>query len=152
MAFDKFLRRLETAVQKDRPEHRLKRVRQRRRPLTSAMGFLAAAEDEMFAQVQRPPFLREETAVDELGAGLGQRAFADVGKLVVKLAGEDELEHGVAEKFQSLIVRDARALLVGDRRMRQREAKQIRIAENMTQSGLKLFQLSHNVQEFQTSI
>jgi hypothetical protein len=43
------------------------------------------------------------------------------------------LQHGVAEKFQSLIVFARHAAFVRDGRMREREAQQICVAEIVTE-------------------
>jgi hypothetical protein len=51
---------------------------------------------------------------------LRERAFVEVRKLQVKLAAQDDLEHGVAEEFQSLIVLHGAVGLVRHRGVRER--------------------------------
>ena len=86
LAQDKFARRFKTAVQKNRAQHRLKRVGQRGRALAPAVRFLAAAQNQMRAQPQRAGAFGQRAAVDEFGARLRQRPFAERREIVRKAA------------------------------------------------------------------
>ena len=120
------------------PSKRLKCVRQRGRALAPAVRFLAVAENQVRAQAERAGVLGQRAAVDQFGARLGQRAFVERGKFFVKLVGQDELQHGVAEKFQPLIVRLVGvAAFVRDGRMRQRQPQQALVAKRVAEAGLK---------------
>jgi hypothetical protein len=66
------------------------------------------------ADAQMPGALGQGPAIDEFGAGLGQRAFAEGGEFLIQLAREDELQDGVAKEFEPLIGLDGRALLMRD--------------------------------------
>src|SRR2546426_4644750 len=51
----------------------------------------------------------------------GQGSFAEAGKFFVELAGQDQAEHGVAEKFQALVVGRVAWRFVGHARVRSEE-------------------------------
>lgn len=74
--------------------------------VAAAGGFFAAGKDEVFAKSEAFGLGGEGAAVDHLGAGFGERAFADAGEAGVEFAGEDEAEDRVAEEFQALVVRN----------------------------------------------
>ena len=44
---------------------------------------LAPADDEMRAKVERPAFFGKRAAIHQFGTGLGERAFAEIGKFFV---------------------------------------------------------------------
>ena len=70
----------------------------------AATGVLfAATEEDVFVQADVATVFGEDAAIDEGGAGFGERAFAVIGKFIVEDAGEDELQDGVAEEFEALI-------------------------------------------------
>lgn len=127
----------ETAIEKNRAQHRFEGIGERGGALAAAVGFLAAADDEIFAKAEEPAFFREGAAVDKFGAGLGERAFVVSGKFFVQLLREHELEDGVAEEFEALVVLGGRALLVGDGRMGERELEQGGILKRMAEAGLE---------------
>lgn len=81
--------------------------------------------------------------IDELGAGLGQRAFIEGRKFFVEFVGQRELQDGVAKKFQALIVLDGRSLFMRDGRMGQREPQQRFIAERVSKAGLEIGERGH---------
>lgn len=124
MARHELFRRGKTAVEKNRAEHGLEGVGQRRGAFATAVGFLAAAENEMFAEAERAGFLGEGAAVHQFGAGLGERAFAERGKFFIQFVRQYELQHGVAEELEPLVVLGGDALFVGDGRMGERELQQ----------------------------
>lgn len=134
---------LEAAVQKYRADQRLDRVGQRGGTFAPAVQLLATAQDEMCAERELVRLLGERVAVDHLRAGLGQRAFAEAGKFFVKLAGENQAEHGVAEKFQALVVLLADGVFMRHRRVREREAQQAGVLKNVTEAGLQGGEVGH---------
>ena len=111
----------------------------------SAVHFLAAAQNQMRAEAERAGVFGQRAAVDEFGARLGQRAFVERGKFFIKLVREDELQHGVAEKFQPLVVRRRRAAFVRDGRMRQRQPQQALVAERVAETGLEFGEFGHGL-------
>jgi hypothetical protein len=115
--------------------------------------FLAAAQNQMRAEAEGAGVFSQRAAVDEFRAPFCQRTFVGRGKFLVELLRKDELQHGVTEKFQPLIVRGpslrfvpARhsfALLMGDGRMRERQPQQALVAERITETGLEFRKLGH---------
>src|ERR1017187_10939925 len=99
LAKNESARLIETAVEKNRSEQRLERIRQRGRPLAPAIQIFAAAQHQMPAETELPALFGECAAVDQFGARLGQRAFAKRGKFFVELPCEHELQNGIAKKF-----------------------------------------------------
>ena len=97
----------------------------------------------MFAQTQCAAMQSEGPAIDQLGAGFGERAFVDVAKLFEKFTGQRQLQHRVAEKFQALVVLHGRPLFVGDGGMRERQPQPGFVMEMVTQSGLKRGEVGH---------
>ncbi len=91
----------------------------------------------MLAKVQLPGALRQGAAIDQFGAGLGQRAFAEGGEFVVKLARQHELEDGIAQEFEPLVVLHGRALFMRDGRVGEGETQQGGIAEPVVQPFLQ---------------
>ena len=152
-AQDEFTRHVEAAVQKNRAEQRLERVRQRGRAFPPAVHFLAVAQHQLRAEAERAGVFGQRAAVDELRARLGQRAFVEGGKFFIQLPGEDELQHRVAEKLEPLVVRGSslrfvaaggrRAAFMCDGRMRQREAQLAFVAKLITETVLKCGKIGH---------
>ncbi len=77
------------------------------------MKVFASTQDQVLTQPKLPAMLSQGAAIDQFGAGLGQRTFANVGKGLVKLAGQDKLQYGVAKEFEPLVSLKWRTLLVG---------------------------------------
>jgi hypothetical protein len=57
---------------------------------------------------------------------------------LVKLASENELEDGIAEELKALVGLDGNTLFVGNRGMSQREPKERRVAEGVTELDLEI--------------
>jgi hypothetical protein len=53
------------------------------------------------------------------------------------------LEHGVAQKFQPLVVLNAHTLLVGDGRVGQSQPQQALAAKDVSESGLESGEVGH---------
>ena len=147
-AQDEFARGIESTVEKNRADNSLERVGQRGRALASAVQFLAAAENEMLAEGKHPAMYGQGAAVDKLGAGLGKRAFVEARKLFVKLARQHELQHGIAEKFQPLVVQDGSSQLMRHGRMRERQTKLVFVTEVVTEADLEGGEIGHGGERF----
>jgi hypothetical protein len=137
MVQDKIPGGSKTAIKENSAEDGFKGIGERGGPFAAAVGFLAAADDKIFAQAEQAAFFGEGAAVDELGAGLGERAFVEGGKFLVQLLGEHELEDGIAEEFKALVVLGGRAEFMGDGRMGERELEQGGILKGMAEAGLE---------------
>jgi len=97
----------------------------------------------MFAEAEHAAMNGERAAVDEFGAGLGEWAFVEARKFLVKFACQHELQHGIAKKLQPLVVLDGCSLLMRHGRMRERQAKLIFVAEVVTEAGLEGGEIGH---------
>ena len=136
-------RGVETGIQKHRADHGLEGVGQRRGAFPSPVQLLALAQDQGVAQGQIASALGQRAAIHQLGPGLGQRPFAEVGKLLEQRARQDQLEDGVAEELQPLVCLNRSALFVGNGRMGERKSQQIHIVEFEFQKALEIVELGH---------
>ena len=74
----------------------------------------------MFAEFDRPSSAVKRVAIGQMRAKLRQLALREVGVEFVNVIGQHELQHGITEELQPLVVViGAVALLVRQRRMRQ---------------------------------
>ena len=94
----------EIAVEIHRADERLEGIGERAGALAAAIGLLAAAHHQVAADAEALGEDVEAVAGDDAGADFGEVAFAEIGKLVEKILGEDELKDGVAEEFEALII------------------------------------------------
>ena len=97
--------------------------------LTAAAGFLAASHHEIAAEIDIGGVHTEAFATDELGAQFGEVAFRVVGEMVEEVLGKDELEDGVAEELQALIIEMVPLRFVAQTGMRERLREEERVAE-----------------------
>jgi len=74
-------------------------------------------------EAQVPGALGQGPAVDQLGAGFGQRALAEGGELLIQLAREHKLQDGITQEFEPLIGLHWRSVLMRDRGVRQGEPR-----------------------------
>src|SRR5690606_12267143 len=109
---------------------RLERIREDRRPLGAARTKLAASEHELRVDADVPREIGERRLVVERGAGTAQVALVAVRAQRVQTPCDREVEEGVAEKFETLVVVLRRATV------RQRQLQQQRIFEAMVQVRL----------------
>lgn len=128
---DEFTGRHVASIHENSPDDCLECIRQRRRALTTAVGKLTAAHDQVIAEGETTRLLRERALIDELRAGFRERTLPKRWKLLEKLPREHKAQHGVPEKLEALVVLDDTGLLVGDRRVCQRCLKQLRVSEAM---------------------
>lgn len=129
--------RIKAAIQIHRANHRLKGIGYGGATASAAAGLLTAAEDDMLPQVQPAGLTGKRGPVHQLGARLGKRAFTELGKAGVQLAGDHELDDGVAEKFEALVVVLAAAGLVSEGRVGEGEGEKVPVAKAITESGFQ---------------
>ena len=129
---------VESAIEQDRAEQRLVSVGEGGRAVPAAMQFLTPAEDQMLPEAQVPGALGQGSAVDQLGAGFGQRALAKGGELFIQLAREHKLQNGITQEFEPLIGLHRRSVLMRDRGVRQGEPQESGVAEDVAQPGLQV--------------
>ena len=126
---------LESTVQEHGPHDRLEPVGKGRRPGPSTRRLLTPTEDQVISEPQLPPLLRQRGAVDHLGPRLGQGTLPGARKAAVQLQGDHQLEHGVTQEFEPLVVllECPASRFVGQRRVRQGQNQQVRVPEEVTQ-------------------
>ncbi len=77
----------------------------------------------MFTETERATMNRQSATVDKLGPGLGEGTFVETREFFVQLARQRKLEHGVAKKFQTLVMLNGCSQLMRNRRVCEREPK-----------------------------
>src|SRR5690349_2297566 len=97
----------------------------------------------MAAETKTAAMLGQRAAIDQLGAPFGQGTFAKGGKFFIEHSREDQLEDGVTQKLQALVSLHGRPFFVRHGRMRERQAKQIWIAEGVAEIGLERAVVGH---------
>ena len=96
----------------------------------AASGFLlAAAEAEIAAQLQQMGAVEEVIGIDEVGAQFGELAFLVGREALEKLLAGDQLQHGIAEKLELLVVGGGLDTLTCEGGMGQRLLQQRAIGE-----------------------
>ena len=111
------------------------------------MHLLAPAHGQMPSQAKIAAVLGQGAAVHEFRPRLGQRPFFERGKFFIQLAGENQLQHGVAQKLQPLVGLTRPAGLMGHRWMRQRELQQSGVAKRVSHLVLKFLVSGHGAIE-----
>ena len=117
----------------------------RRRPLL----LFAAAQAQMLAQADLLGYLRHVLPAHQPGTNARQLALAPLRMHGEERFGHHETQHGVAEKFQALVVGRSRRFLpasvlrelVGQRTMRERAHQQLRAREIVPECCFKLVQV-----------
>ena len=126
---DKLPHGFQIAVEKHGADQRLERVCQRGSPQTSAARLLAAAHHEVFADADRDGMHAQPLAGDQPGTHLGEVALGKRREPRKKMFGKDQLQDGVAQEFEPLIVKMMPLRLVAQARVGQSFRKQKGIAE-----------------------
>src|SRR5690606_29126409 len=95
---------LVSLIQVQRPDERLEHVGQKRRTLPSAAHLLAAPEQHEFAEVQPAGDVMQRRLADGGCPDERQLALRHVRKAAEQILGHGQLQHGVAQIFQPLVV------------------------------------------------
>lgn len=128
---------LEATIHVNRPDNAFEGVGQCGRPVAAAAGFLAPSHHEVVAE---PQFAREDAergTGDESGAQFGQAAFAEIREQAEEVLGDDQLDDGVAEELQALVVKCVGLALKRNAGVCQRLRKQQGVAELVSQPSLQ---------------
>ena len=123
LAQHKLPRGFKAAVQKDGSEQGFKAVRQRGFSFAPAHVLLAPAQHQVWSQPQGAGVNGQGAGIHQLGAGFGQDSLIRVGQGFVEMARENHAQHRIAQKLQSLIMRQGFVLVVREGGMRQRQAE-----------------------------
>ena len=103
-----------------------------RGPFAPPIQFFPPAEDQALAEFKAPAVLRQRPAIHQLGAGFGQRAFAKDWEFFVENARQNQLQDGVPQKLEALIVLSIVAVLVGDGRVGERQTQELPISKRVS--------------------
>jgi hypothetical protein len=126
------------AIQVDGAEDGLQRVGQDRGPAKAPAFQLALAQAQVGRQRQALGDVGQGGLLDQVRAHPRQVAFVHFGVLGEQQRGNDEIQHGIPQEFQALVVRHAMAA-VG-----QGPLQQGRIPKAVVQGGLQGFQGGHH--------
>ncbi len=126
-----------TAIQIHRPDDSLKGIREDGGTAASTICLLTPAHDEVFAEIEMEGAFGERGLIHHPGTAFGEGAFIRIGKAIVEFAGKAELEDGVTEEFQALIVLRFTDLM-GHGGMREGKAQELRLEELVAQNGFQL--------------
>src|SRR5438128_3458490 len=117
-------------VQEHGAQHRFETVGEQRFEVAAAPLGDAFAEVEVAAEVELLRELGQRVRVDHRGTGLGELAFGGARVVLVQVLGGDQLEDGVTEIFQSLVVtRRYRGTLISERAVRDGLEQEARVAK-----------------------
>jgi hypothetical protein len=142
-AQDQSLHLFETPIQEDGAEERFEAVSQGGLAVATAVGFLAAADKQVQAEVDLSALVGEEAAVDQPRTRLGQLPFAEGREAFVEVPSEDKLEGGVAEELEPLVMLELAARFMGHRRVRERESEESLVAKGVSEFRLECLEVGH---------
>ena len=141
-ADDKLRGGIQPGIDVNGPDDGFERIGERGVPLAAAAGLLATAHDEVRTEADLTGEAGERFGAHQMGAGLREAAFIGLGQPGEKLMAEGELEDGITEEFEALVV-DAGALgLVAHARMREGLSEESELAEGVAEDALKGFHVS----------
>ncbi len=132
-ALDEGLRGGESAIQKDRADHGFVDI-------TSGGGgtaglLLGGAEAQMGGQIEFAGESAEEDAVGEGDAQAAEFAFALGWTKVEEGGGDDELDDGVSQELEALVMVAVGGMLVGVAGMGERLLEERGVGEGMAEAG-----------------
>ena len=119
----------EVTVEIHGADERLEGVGQGAGAFASSVCLLAAAHHQVASDAEALGEDAEAVAGDDAGTDFGQVAFAEVGKLIEEMLGENELEDGVSEEFEALVVEVMALRLVAEAGVGERFREQQSVAE-----------------------
>ena len=111
--------------------------------MPAAARFFAFTEQEILTEINRLSAPMQRVPVGQMRPGLRQLPFGGEWILLVNVIGQRELQHGIAEKLEPLIMHNAIVAFVSERRMGERFREQGRVLEGVVNRLLKFYQ-SHN--------
>jgi len=123
--------RLQAAIAPYGPDQRFERVGEDGRTLGTAPAGLALAQTQQGGQAQVQGEAVQGRLAHEVGADAGEVAFGRIGVPLEEQIRHGEVEHGVTEELQALVVVGAEAAV------RQRAAQQRGVGEAVAQAALK---------------
>ena len=95
---------LVAGLEEHRSDQRLDHVAEQRRLGPTTGCLLASAEEQRRPDLELQGDLVEGALADHGGTDLGQLALGQVGIRLVEVPGDGELEHGIPQELESLVV------------------------------------------------
>ena len=141
-ADDKLRGGIQPGIDVNGPDDGFERIGERGIPLAAAAGLLATAHDEVRAEADLTGEAGERFGAHQMGAGLREAAFIGIGQPGEKLMAEGELEDGITEEFEALVVEAGALRLVAYARMREGLSEESELAEGVAEDALKGFHVS----------
>jgi hypothetical protein len=103
------------------------------------MAFFTTPHEEKGSEVDVPSYTGEGFAGDELGADLREQTFVSFFVAVKEHLRKEELEHGITEEFEALIIRKGVLAFVPEARMSECLSEKRGIPECVTEDGFEEF-------------
>src|SRR5262249_39865344 len=128
----------ETAVEVKRAGERLEGILEHGQALASTGRFFACSQPQARVESDFARQRREKFTLDKLGAATAQHSLSFLGKKLEQRLREHELKHGIAEKFETLVVIGMMRMVLQVRRVGHGPLQQTQIAERVAQTLLKL--------------
>ena len=136
-ASDQRLGRGKAAVEIDRADQRLADVGEDRRPRARAGIGFRGAEPDRRAEVDRARDLGAGFLAHQIGQAARQLALVGARKGAKQHVGNDEAEHVVAKKLETLVAADAAARALERGNVRERAVEQGRVSEAIADALLE---------------
>ena len=105
--------------------------------ITAAIGLFTTAHAQMRTKTDAAGDAGEGLGGNKLGACLREHAFIGLGQTLEEQMGERELQHGIAEEFEALIVCLRTLGFIADTAVRERELEQRGIAKGVSENGFQ---------------
>jgi hypothetical protein len=127
-------------IQVDRPQHRLEGVGQDTVEVTATSLVNAPAHPQVLAEVDTARRGRQRAGADDGGSVQGQGALPGLRVAAIQQLGGDQLEDGVAEKLEALVVARAVGVLVRVGAVGERLQEQVAVIEGDPELALQRHQ------------
>src|SRR5437763_12259653 len=134
---NKFFRRLKAAVEINSANQRFECIGQCRCSLAPATGFFPPSHQKIPSQIERGGVHLQCFTRYQPRTQFRQLSFGLDAKMAKKILGDNELEDGVTEKFQALIIKMITLGFVAETRVSERLRQQQRIAKLVTDAFLQ---------------
>src|SRR5438552_2263181 len=120
---------LEAAVEIKRADQRFECICQCGCSIPATTGFFTAPHQNVTSEIERGAMHPKCFARNQSRTQFGQLSFGFASKITEQILGNNELENGVAEKLQALIIKMIPLRLMAQAGVRERFRQQKRIAE-----------------------
>ncbi len=112
-------------------------IRERGVTIAATIGLFATAHAQMGAESDAACDACERLGGDQLRTCLREDAFIGLWQSLEEQMGKSELQHGIAQEFEALVVGLCPLCLIADTAVRERELEQRGIAKSVTENGFQ---------------